>query len=134
AACLLMRRDAFEAINGYDETLAVGFGDVDLCLRTRAAGYRVIFCPQATLIHHESYSRGKTFQGDPHPEDSAKFFKRWKSIIVAGDPYSNPNIAISSQEWEPKERLELPIKTRSRCYDLKTHQFIGPDAPFQAPD
>ncbi|MGD1936237.1 MAG: glycosyltransferase family 2 protein [Cyanophyceae cyanobacterium] len=134
AACLLMRRDAFEAINGYDETLAVGFGDVDLCLRTRAAGYRVIFCPQATLIHHESYSRGKTFQGDPHPEDSAKFFKRWKSIIVAGDPYSNPNIAISSQEWEPKERLELPIKTRSRCYDLNTHQFIGPDAPFQAPD
>ncbi|MGD1851382.1 MAG: glycosyltransferase [Cyanophyceae cyanobacterium] len=38
AACLLMRRDAFEVVNGYDETLAVGFGDVDLCLRTRALG------------------------------------------------------------------------------------------------
>lgn len=134
AACLLMRRDTFEAINGYDETLAVGFGDVDLCLRSRAAGYRVIFCPQATLIHHESYSRGKSFHGDPHPEDSAKFFKRWKSIIVGGDPYYNPNLEISSQEWEPKARLELPVKTRSRCYDLKTHQFVGPDAPFQAPD
>ena len=134
AACLLMRRDAFEAIHGYDETLAVGFGDVDLCLRTRAAGYRVIFCPQATLIHHESYSRGKTFQGDPHPEDSAKFFKRWKSMIVGVDPYYNPNLEISSQEWEPKARLELPIKTRSRCYDRSTHQFIGPDAPVQAPD
>ena len=38
AACLLMRKEAFDAIHGYDEALAVGFGDVDLCLRTLEQG------------------------------------------------------------------------------------------------
>ena len=33
AACLLIRKDAFDAVGGLDESLAVGFGDVDLCLR-----------------------------------------------------------------------------------------------------
>jgi GT2 family glycosyltransferase len=124
AACLLMRRDAFEKIEGYDESLAVGFGDVDLCLRSRAAGYRVIFCADVTLIHHESYTRGKTFSGDPHPEDSAKFLKRWKPIIQAIDPYYNPNLDITRQDWAMND-LEIPTEVRSRCYDRTTHQFLS---------
>ena len=76
AACLLMRKDAFDAIDGYDEKLAVGFGDVDLCLRTLQLGWRVLYCPQATLIHHESITRGKAEGYDPHPEDSALFASR----------------------------------------------------------
>jgi hypothetical protein len=74
------------------------------------------------LVHHESYTRGKTFEGDPHPEDSAKFFKRWKSMIQATDPYFNPNLDITRQDWAMKE-LEIPEKPRSRCYDTQTHQF-----------
>jgi len=66
AACALMRRDAFERIGGFDEAIAVGFGDVDLCLRTLEAGYRILFCPHASLIHHESYTRGKSYEDDPH--------------------------------------------------------------------
>lgn len=122
AACLLMRADTFAKVGGYDESLAVGFGDVDLCLRAREAGYRAVFCADATLVHHESYTRGKTFEGDPHPEDSAKFFKRWKSMIQATDPYFNPNLDITRQDWAMKE-LEIPEKPRSRCYDTQTHQF-----------
>lgn len=123
AACLLMRRDVFQTIGGYDEGFAVGFGDVDLCLRSRAAGYRVVLCPSATLIHHESYSRGQNLGGDPHPQDSERFFRRWRRAILQGDPYGNPNYAISSYDWTPHHPLDLPRPTRSRCYCPRTHQI-----------
>src|SRR6185295_11549086 len=58
AACLCVRREVFEQAGGFDETLAVAFNDVDLCLRIQAAGYRNLYTPHAELYHHESASRG----------------------------------------------------------------------------
>lgn len=103
AACMLVRRDAFEWLGGFDEAIAVGFGDVDLCLRARQAGYRVLFCPHAELLHHESYSRGKTFTKiDPHPQDSACFRARWQGVIDNGDPYYNPGLTLDNTFWNLK--------------------------------
>ncbi|RIK58197.1 MAG: hypothetical protein DCC57_00915 [Chloroflexi bacterium] len=53
-ASLALRRDLYEAIGGFDE----GFGrayceDVDLCLRARAAGRRVVYAPRSVLVHKE---------------------------------------------------------------------------------
>lgn len=106
AACALMRRDAFELIGGFDEAIAVGFGDVDLCLRTLEAGYRILFCPHASLIHHESSTRGKS-HGDPHPEDSALFTRKWRKFLDRGDPYYNPNLTLYSTQWEIRQPMEF---------------------------
>lgn len=114
AACLLMRRDAFEAIGGYDETLAVGFGDVDLCLRTLEQGWRILYCPHATLLHHESLTRGKAEGYDPHPEDSAKFLKRWKSWLDRGDPYFHPAYDTHHTCWLPRNPLPQNIQVNRR--------------------
>lgn len=58
AATLVMRRDLFERIGGFDEEhLAVAFNDVDLCLRLKQAGYRIVWTPFAELLHHESKTR-----------------------------------------------------------------------------
>lgn len=103
AACLLIRRDAFEWIAGFDEALAVGFGDVDLCLRARQAGYRIVFCAQAELIHHESFTRGKDNQ---HPEDSSYFVNRWQTFINEGDPYYNPNLTLLNTFWHTRKPEE----------------------------
>ena len=117
AACMLMRKDAFEKIGGFDENFAVGFGDVDLCLRTLEAGYRIIFCSQSLLIHHESYTRGKTLDGiDKHPQDSALFMKRWQHFIEAGDPYYHPNFSPFSTSWEIKQPLEIKFDINRRIY------------------
>lgn len=113
AACALMRRDAFERIGGFDEELAVGFGDVDLCIRTSEAGYRVVFCPHAVLIHHESYTRGKGDQ-DPHPEDSALFVKKWSKFLEQGDPYYNPNLAVHSTRWDINLPMQFIFNIRRR--------------------
>ncbi len=90
-ACLASRRDVFDALGGFDESLGVDLNDVDYCLRGLAAGYRTIYEPGAELIHHESPSRG-TAGG---AADIVKFIERWKDYISAGDPYLNINLTRS---------------------------------------
>jgi GT2 family glycosyltransferase len=57
-ACLLMRREQFLQLGGFDERLPVTFGDVDLCCRARQRGLLVVVTPHARLFHFECLSRG----------------------------------------------------------------------------
>ena len=66
-ACLLTRADLYRKLGGFDETaFGVAYNDVDYCLRVRAAGYRVLYTPQAKLMHWGSATRGVTFDADEH--------------------------------------------------------------------
>jgi GT2 family glycosyltransferase len=116
AACMLVRRDAFEAIGGFDDGFAVGFGDVDLCLRMRCKGYRVMMCPGAVLTHHESLTRGKSSGRDPHPEDTALFVRRWAKVIEDGDPYFNPQLDPASTSWAFRDPMPCHVGLRSRVW------------------
>lgn len=57
-ACLLLRREVFDEIGGFEEKLQVAFNDVELCFHLQRAGYRNVCCNQTFLYHHESLSRG----------------------------------------------------------------------------
>lgn len=58
AACMLIRKTAFQKIGGFDEiNFPIGFSDVDLCIRLLRADYKIIYTPYAELRHHESSSR-----------------------------------------------------------------------------
>jgi GT2 family glycosyltransferase len=95
-ACLAMRSEVFAEVGGFDaELLKVAFNDVDLCLRIREAGYRIVWTPHACLVHHESKSRGP----EDTPEKRARFEaetavmrQRWEPQLLA-DPYYNPNLS-----------------------------------------
>ncbi len=116
AACLLIRKDAFMAVGGFDEALAVGFGDVDLCLRVGQQGCRVLYCPHAELLHHESFTRGKATGVDPHPEDSALFQTRWAGFLRNGDPYFHPGLNQNSTAWQIRNPLPCDVEVRRRVY------------------
>ncbi len=58
-ACLLVSRQVFNVVGGFDERFAVNYNDVDFCLSVRHNGYRIIQANKAALVHHESFSRGK---------------------------------------------------------------------------
>lgn len=59
AACLVVSRAKFEAVGGFDEkNFRVAFNDIDLCLKLNERGWQSFYEPRATLIHHESKSRG----------------------------------------------------------------------------
>jgi GT2 family glycosyltransferase len=57
-ACLLIRRDRFVELGGFDEQFPVTHNDVDLCCRARRKGWLVAMTPRARLVHFESLSRG----------------------------------------------------------------------------
>ena len=76
AACMVLRRETFEEVGGFDETnFPVGLNDVDLCLRLRERGYLIIWTPFAELRHHESYSRGLPVEGHPLPSAPGESWK-----------------------------------------------------------
>ncbi|OXJ15742.1 glycosyl transferase [Burkholderia sp. HI2500] len=103
AACLVMRRDVFHAVGEFDEeNLPVAFNDVDLCLRVREAGYRIVWTPYAILYHYESYSRG---DDQMSPEKRARFnrekkfmISRWRTDQL-NDPYYNQNLTLDREDF-----------------------------------
>lgn len=95
AACLMCRREVFEAAGGFNERLAVALNDIDLCLTMLEKGYRNICTPHAVLYHHESKSRGH----EDSPEKQKRFAKeceymkqRWKEIYE-NDPCYSPHLS-----------------------------------------
>jgi GT2 family glycosyltransferase len=99
AAGMLCDARAFAEVGGFDETdLLVAFNDVDLCLKLRAAGWRVIWTPEFIAEHHESISRGD----DNDPAHRRRFYhenqtmhERWADVI-ARDPHYNQNFSRRS--------------------------------------
>lgn len=115
AACMLIRRGVFESIGGFDEAIAVGYGDVDLCLRVGKQGLRTLFCAHAELLHHESYTRGRS-QEDAHPEDTERFLAKWRALFETGDPYFNPNLSTHSPNWQVADPLAFGLDLRRRIF------------------
>lgn len=60
AACVLVRRKAFEAVDGFDERFFMYMEDVDLCARLGAAGFRLRFLPEAVAVHHWGVSAARS--------------------------------------------------------------------------
>ncbi len=90
-ACLMTRKESFDAVGGLNEDFPLNYNDVDYCLRLRAAGQRVVFTPHAQLIHYESVSRLKGVA----PEETAKFEALWLDKFP-NDPYFNPNLTMDN--------------------------------------
>ena len=98
-ACMLMRREHFDALGGFDEAHQVINNDLDFCLRTAEAGKRVIYTPHATLIHHELASRG----GMEEAYDLSAFERRWRKRFALGDPFHNPNLSKQHDDFRPND-------------------------------
>lgn len=102
AACMLVPKAVFEEVGGYDEVnLTVGYNDVDLCLKIRAAGYDIVFTPYAELYHLESVSRGENLtaaQIERDAKERAYMLSRW-SAEIAHDPFYSPNLANTSEDY-----------------------------------
>jgi GT2 family glycosyltransferase len=101
AACMLVKKEIFEKVNGLSEDFKVAFNDIDFCLKVRELNKLVVYTPYAKLYHYESKSRGyedtpekqKRFQGEIE-----LFREKWNDILKEGDPYFNKNF-----------RLDMPI-------------------------
>lgn len=87
-ACLMTRTDLYEQLAGFDEDdFSVAYNDVDYCLRVRETGQRVIYTPQAKLMHWGSATRGVTFDDAEH----IAFVTRYPQYR---DPYFSEQLAL----------------------------------------
>ncbi len=59
ASSLLVHREAFEDVNGFDERFFLYFEDIDFCLRLRERGHRVVYDPTLTVLHRRGQSAAK---------------------------------------------------------------------------
>jgi len=102
AACLVVRRETFLAVGGFDEmAFKVAFNDVDLCLRLAERGFRNIFAAEARLTHHESKSRGNDFSADNlerYSNELANLQARWGTKEFV-DPFHHPLAMRSSEKF-----------------------------------
>ncbi|NHO32556.1 glycosyltransferase family 2 protein [Acetobacter fallax] len=108
AAAVLVRADAFREVGGFDEVnLKVAYNDVDLCLKLREAGWRIIQCNNFKAVHYESFSRG----GDESPEKKVRLFEesqhmhtRWAdSRFYQQDPAYSRYFAIDQNYYDLAE-------------------------------
>jgi GT2 family glycosyltransferase len=88
AACMLVRRDAFEAVGGFDEQFPDDYNDIDLCLRLRSAGFAVVYQPHVQATHWE----GRTRTAKETAKDA--FVARWQHAFPC-DPFYHPHLAVT---------------------------------------
>ena len=96
-AVFATRRSVLQQVNGFDERFTLNYNDVDLCLRLRQLGYRIVYTPHAELTHFESASRGR--QSSP-AEHTALFMEKWQSFLK-DDPCYHPRLTRSTPDIRP---------------------------------
>ena len=105
AACMMIKKSTYFAVDGMDEQIAVAFNDVDFCLRLGKAGYHCVYTPFAELIHHESATRGD----DLSEENRLRFMgevsfmkSRWANQLNC-DPFFSPNLSLNHSDFRMAE-------------------------------
>jgi len=81
-ACMYISRAVLDAVGGFDEGYAMGYEDVDFCLRCWQAGRSVQYAPSATLEHSESATRG-TELGARELASQRYFWQLWGDFFDA---------------------------------------------------
>jgi GT2 family glycosyltransferase len=107
-ACLVVRKEVFFEVEGFDESLCVAFNDVDFCLKVRAAGYRNVWTPFAELYHHESLTRG--YNDTPEKRErywtEARFMRQKWGEVLERDPFYSPHLTREREDFSIRcERL-----------------------------
>jgi GT2 family glycosyltransferase len=123
AACMLVRREDYLAVGGMDTVdLKVLFNDVDLCLKLRALGRRVLWTPYVTLIHHGSTSlktgprelRRMVESIERAEAERSTLHRRWMPLLTR-DPFYNINLSLRRRDFSLD--TELPFAADPDFYD-----------------
>ncbi|MDQ7989672.1 MAG: glycoside hydrolase family 99-like domain-containing protein [Candidatus Dactylopiibacterium sp.] len=106
AACMMVRKAVYEAVGGMDETdFKVSYNDVDLCLKIRQAGLRIIWSPHAVVMHVGGVSQ-RTVDAATLEARQQRFaaeqramYVKWMPQLVR-DPAYNPHLSLSGRGFE----------------------------------
>lgn len=128
-ACVYVTREAYQRLGGLDAEYWLGFEDVDYGLAAWEAGVRCFYEPAATLIHHESASRGYS-QGPRELASMRRFWSRWRALFLErslqpGAPVDYVVSESSDEVWHEYVRQQASA-LRGLGYDVAVHVVPGP--------
>ncbi len=122
-ACLLVDRDLFWSVGGLDETYENSYEDVDLCLKLRARGCRILVCADSAVYHFESVSENR------HAHDfrnRALLKSRWGNSILCDMKswYAKDGVGEDSTQFEAHQTY--PSEEERCLEDLWRKVYRGP--------
>jgi len=148
-ACLLISKDLYQQVGGLDEsTFQVSYNDVDLCLKVRELGRKIVFTPWAMLLHEGSASQRAEVEKKPSPEKQKRFarekmafYRKWLPQL-AFDPAYNRHLTLASTDylledqaaltwdplWRPRPRILVHPADREGCGE---YRIISPMRALQ---
>jgi GT2 family glycosyltransferase len=102
AACMLVRKETFEKVGGFDEGFVNGFEDVDLCLRIRQMGKKVVYQPKSCLYHLEGQSPGRNKHEDAN---ARRLLARWEHQWLVDEDLVAYQDGYVFQQYFSEEKL-----------------------------
>lgn len=106
-ACLLINRKIFLEVNGFEEELKIAFNDIDFCLKLYEKGYRNVWTPYSELYHHESMTRTLNDSLTERHKKEAEYMKKKWSHYIECDPFLNPNLSNSCENFSLSEKPRI---------------------------
>ncbi|MCD6262480.1 MAG: glycosyltransferase, partial [Deltaproteobacteria bacterium] len=112
-ACMLVKKDIFFDVGGFDEAFVNGCEDIDLCFKVRESGKRVFYNPRSVLTLFEGKTEGKQNKMD----DNAKIlFERWGDRVkpdyekyLIEDGFRIEETPGGEKKWVYHEELFKPV-------------------------
>ncbi len=98
-ACMMLRREVFDRLGGFDEAYAVGYTDTELCARLLVHGYYNVCLNSLYLIHHEGATRGQDAASGEKMKrllgERELFYGHFGDFLMDGDPFYSPNLTAT---------------------------------------
>ncbi|WP_249009106.1 glycosyltransferase family 2 protein [Conexibacter sp. DBS9H8] len=118
AACVAVSTSAFASVGGFDEGYVDGLEDVDLCLKLRSVGGRIVYRGDVSIIHHEGASRGQGAAQWLTPERAARmagndrrFISRWGTLL-------GPDDDLAAAVWDARLERHPPARDPAAVGDV----------------
>lgn len=102
AACLMVKKDKFYEVGGFDEKLSIAYNDVDFCFKLYEEGYYNVIRNDAVLYHHESASRGSDdidYEKKQRLLTERKHLYKKHPYLCGKDPFYNVNLATNKIDY-----------------------------------
>ncbi len=103
--CMMVRRSAFEEVNGFTESFTMYCSDVDFCLKVQEKGYYTVYTPYVDLSHFRSVSRIRNYSKAlriKKRKEAALLQYLWPRYFAEGDVFYNPNLDPDSSYFALK--------------------------------
>jgi hypothetical protein len=128
SACLVLRREEFQAVGGFDTELTPADAVLDLCLHLRQRGGWLVLTPFAEVDATGGANDGERIEA-AQPDSAAHLLAKW-GWLATDDPFANPNLV-----WQAgKARFALPSPAprpwESRDHAAREARVSPPTAPL----